>query len=96
MLKTVCNNGTWPWKKNIFYIKKFIYSLPTQLQQIKNDSFLFFQDKMADYMRRILGDMLYTAPPAEDAEAMPSPEKLKGKVLVKAKRLPPGKSQVLN
>ncbi len=45
-------------------------------------------------MRRILGDMLYTAPPVEDAEAMPSPEKLRGKVLVKAKRLPPGKSQV--
>merc|ERR1719270_2297375 len=42
-------------------------------------------------MREILGDMLYTDPPNDEKNEMPSPEFLKGKILVKAKRLPPGK-----
>ena len=44
-------------------------------------------------MREILSDFLYTAPVDEDADAMPSPDRLRNKILVKAKRLPPGKSQ---
>ena len=54
--------------------------------------FVFFH-RMADYMREILSDFLYTVPPDEGAEAMPSPNRLRNKILVKAKRLPPGKSQ---
>ena len=46
---------------------------------------------MADNMREILGDLLYTDPPDDEKTQMPSPEFLKGKILVKAKRLPPGK-----
>ena len=42
-------------------------------------------------MRDILGDLLYTDPPNDEKDMMPSPEFLKGKILVKAKRLPPGK-----
>ena len=53
--------------------------------------FVLFQDIMADNMREILGDMLYTDPPNDEKNEMPSPEFLKGKILVKAKRLPPGK-----
>ena len=41
---------------------------------------------MADHMRCILGPLLYTDPVDETAEAMPSPESLKRKILVKAKR----------
>ncbi len=37
--------------------------------------------------------MLYTTPVDDQADAMPSPESLKNRVLVKAKRLPPGKTQ---
>ncbi len=47
---------------------------------IENHCSLEQQDRMADHMRNILGDLLYTAPVDEEAEAMPSPEALKGKV----------------
>ena len=59
---------------------------------IENHCSLEQQDKMADYMRDLLGDMLFTDPPDDAASTMPSPESLKKKILVKAKRLPPGKS----
>jgi len=58
---------------------------------IENHCSLEQQDIMADHMTEILGDLLYTEPPNDEVSAMPSPEFLKGKVLVKAKRLPPGK-----
>ena len=41
---------------------------------------------MANNMREILGDLLYTDPPDDEKTKMPSPEFLKGKILVKAKR----------
>ena len=59
---------------------------------IENHCSLEQQDKMADYMRDLLGDYLFTSPPDEEASVMPSPDSLKKKILVKAKRLPPGKS----
>ena len=59
---------------------------------IENHCSLEQQDLMADYMRDYLGDFLYTAPPDDTKTAMPSPEELKKKILVKAKRLPPGLS----
>jgi len=58
---------------------------------IENHCSLEQQDIMADNMREILGDLLYTDPPDDEKTQMPSPEFLKGKILVKAKRLPPGK-----
>ncbi|XP_040566221.1 1-phosphatidylinositol 4,5-bisphosphate phosphodiesterase delta-1 isoform X4 [Lepeophtheirus salmonis] len=60
---------------------------------IENHCSLEMQDKMADYMTTILGDMLYTLPPDEKKDNLPSPEALKHKILIKAKRLPPGKTQ---
>jgi hypothetical protein len=41
-------------------------------------------------MQTFLGSMLYTDPIGEDIKALPSPEELKRKILVKAKKLPPG------
>ena len=38
-------------------------------------------------------DFLYTDSVDEDATVMPSPEFLKGKILVKAKKLPPGNTE---
>ncbi|CAB4063787.1 PLCD [Lepeophtheirus salmonis] len=60
---------------------------------IENHCSLEMQDKMADYMTTILGDMLYTLPPDEKKDNLPSPEALKHKILIKAKRLPPEKTQ---
>lgn len=60
---------------------------------MKNFSFyvLVFdvKDTMADYLVKILGDMLYQHNINDDEEhVMPSPMDLRKKVLVKAKRLP--------
>ena len=56
---------------------------------IENHCGLEQQDKMADILTAELGDMLYKKQPNESAGAMPSPSQdLRGKILVKAKRLP--------
>ena len=57
---------------------------------IENHCSIEYQDKMASYLVEILGDMLYQENVGENLEALPSPEDLKGKVLIKAKKLPPG------
>jgi len=75
-------------KRYAFYASEYPLVL-----SIENHCSIEQQDKMADHLRNILGDTLYTAPPDESASALPSPESLMHKVLVKAKRLPPGKSQ---
>nr|XP_023691401.1 inactive phospholipase C-like protein 2 isoform X1 [Paramormyrops kingsleyae] len=46
------------------------------------------QKVMAQHMKKILGDKLYIEPPKADEHYLPSPEKLKGKILLKGKRLP--------
>ncbi|XP_055338600.1 1-phosphatidylinositol 4,5-bisphosphate phosphodiesterase eta-2-like isoform X2 [Paramacrobiotus metropolitanus] len=46
------------------------------------------QDRMAYHLRNILGDRLFTGPIRCKDRACPSPEELKGKVLIKAKKLP--------
>ncbi|XP_042747977.1 1-phosphatidylinositol 4,5-bisphosphate phosphodiesterase delta-3 [Lagopus leucura] len=47
------------------------------------------QATMARHMKAILGDMLLTQPlEGQDPSVLPSPEQLKGKVLVKGKKLP--------
>ena len=44
---------------------------------------------MAEILVSILGDLLYTGAIQDDEKLMPSPMTLRGKILVKAKRLPP-------
>ncbi|XP_065603786.1 1-phosphatidylinositol 4,5-bisphosphate phosphodiesterase delta-3 isoform X2 [Cyrtonyx montezumae] len=47
------------------------------------------QATMAQHMKTILGDMLLTQPlEGQDPSVLPSPEQLKGKILVKGKKLP--------
>ena len=50
---------------------------------------------MAEHMKHFLGDMLYVDPVVEDQPLLPSPEELKRKILVKAKKLPPGTGLLL-
>ncbi|KAM5157006.1 inactive phospholipase C-like protein 2 isoform 1-T2 [Mantella aurantiaca] len=47
------------------------------------------QKVMVQHMKKILGDKLYTTPPNVEDSYLPSPEHLKGKILIKAKKLPP-------
>ncbi|XP_068023256.1 1-phosphatidylinositol 4,5-bisphosphate phosphodiesterase delta-3 isoform X2 [Melanerpes formicivorus] len=56
---------------------------------LENHCGLEQQATMARHMRAILGDMLLTQPlEGQDPHSLPSPEQLKGKVLVKGKKLP--------
>jgi hypothetical protein len=48
---------------------------------------------MAEHMKTYLGSMLFADPVGEERITLPSPEELKHKILVKAKKLPPGKHQ---
>ena len=54
---------------------------------IENHCSVEYQDKMADYLVDILGDVLYTKPVDDGRTELPSPKELAGKVLVKAKKL---------
>uniref|UniRef100_A0A9J8B219 Phosphoinositide phospholipase C n=1 Tax=Cyprinus carpio carpio TaxID=630221 RepID=A0A9J8B219_CYPCA len=48
------------------------------------------QKKMAQYLTEVLGDKLDTSSiPADPSGLLPSPEALKGKILIKGKKLPP-------
>lgn len=47
------------------------------------------QKVMVQHMKKILGDKLYTTPPNAEDSYLPSPDSLKGKILMKAKKLPP-------
>ncbi|KAM6163115.1 1-phosphatidylinositol 4,5-bisphosphate phosphodiesterase delta-3 [Rhynchocyon petersi] len=61
---------------------------------IENHCGLEQQAVMAHHLRTILGDMLVTqALDSQNPEALPSPEQLKGRVLVKGKRLPDARSE---
>ncbi|XP_051844728.1 1-phosphatidylinositol 4,5-bisphosphate phosphodiesterase eta-2 [Antechinus flavipes] len=57
---------------------------------IENHCSVLQQKKMAQYLIDILGDKLdlSTVSSEEDSTTLPSPEKLKGKILVKGKKLP--------
>ena len=55
---------------------------------IENHCGLEQQDRMADHLTGILGDLLYTTQPDQEATDLPSPMALRRKILVKAKRLP--------
>ncbi|XP_033911421.3 inactive phospholipase C-like protein 2 isoform X3 [Acipenser ruthenus] len=47
------------------------------------------QKVMAQHMKKILGDKLYLDPPDTEENYLPSPEKLKRKILLKGKKFPP-------
>nr|XP_061838118.1 inactive phospholipase C-like protein 2 [Nerophis lumbriciformis] len=47
------------------------------------------QRVMAQHMKKILGDKLFVDSPNKDEHYLPSPENLKGKILLKGKRLEP-------
>ncbi|XP_062504200.1 inactive phospholipase C-like protein 2 isoform X2 [Corticium candelabrum] len=56
---------------------------------LENHCSIPMQKVMASHLQEILGDMLYTTPPDETRQYLPSPEELKGKILVKGKKLKP-------
>ncbi|XP_041121408.1 inactive phospholipase C-like protein 2 isoform X1 [Polyodon spathula] len=47
------------------------------------------QKVMAQHLKKILGDKLYLDPPDLEDNYLPSPNNLKGKILLKGKKLPP-------
>ncbi|XP_075443018.1 inactive phospholipase C-like protein 2 isoform X2 [Ascaphus truei] len=47
------------------------------------------QKVMVQHMKKILGEKLYTTSPNAEDSYLPSPDSLKGKILMKAKKLPP-------
>ena len=57
---------------------------------IENHCSLEQQDRMAEHLVGILGNLLYTKTIKEDEMHLPSPMSLRRKILVKAKRLAPG------
>nr|XP_017500662.2 1-phosphatidylinositol 4,5-bisphosphate phosphodiesterase eta-2 isoform X3 [Manis javanica] len=58
---------------------------------IENHCSVIQQKKMAQYLTDILGDKLdLSSVSSEDATTLPSPQALKGKILVKGKKLPAG------
>jgi len=52
------------------------------------------QDRMAELMVNILGDMLYCEPVDKTQEQLPSPQQLKNKILLKAKKIKKGEDEV--
>jgi len=51
------------------------------------------QNKMAEQMVNILGDLLYTQPVDKSNDQLPSPEQLKNKILLKAKKINKGENE---
>ena len=83
----------------IFHIKiikqyAFFASDYPVILSIENHCSIEAQDKMANHLKTILGELLYSEPVGENFTELPSPEYLKRKVLIKAKKLPPGKSNL--
>ncbi|XP_036316840.1 1-phosphatidylinositol 4,5-bisphosphate phosphodiesterase eta-2 isoform X2 [Pipistrellus kuhlii] len=61
---------------------------------IENHCSVAQQKKMAQYLTDVLGDKLdLSSVGSEDASSLPSPHMLKGKILVKGKKLPPNISE---
>ena len=50
---------------------------------------------MATQFQEVFGDMLITAPLDKSEQSLPSPEKLKRKILLKHKKLPDGADEIL-
>ena len=67
-------------------IKYFRSDFPLILS-IENHCSVEQQDRMAEHLVTILGDLLYTKGIKSDEKELPSPMYLRRKILVKAKRL---------
>ncbi|XP_078144339.1 1-phosphatidylinositol 4,5-bisphosphate phosphodiesterase eta-2a [Centroberyx gerrardi] len=68
----------------------FVKSNYPVILSIENHCSVAQQKKMAQYLMEILGDKLdLSSIKAEQSGSLPSPETLKGKILVKGKKLPP-------
>jgi len=65
----------------------FIISPYPVILSIENHCSAQQQDVMAEHMTNILGDMLYTQPVDTTKDKLPSPEELKNKILLKAKKI---------
>ena len=61
---------------------------------IENHCSVEQQDKMAEHLENILGDLLYKHPIDDHETELPSPLKLRKKILIKAKRLPSNSDEV--
>ncbi|KAJ7322117.1 hypothetical protein JRQ81_018404 [Phrynocephalus forsythii] len=61
---------------------------------LENHCSLDQQKMMAHHLTTILGDTLLTAPISSNTDGLPSPEELKGKILVKGKKLSPETEEV--
>ncbi|XP_071494075.1 uncharacterized protein [Diadema antillarum] len=66
----------------------FVSSPYPVILSIENHCTLEQQKKMAKYLLEILGDQLILDSPVFESEGLPSPESLKRKILIKAKKLP--------
>lgn len=66
----------------------FVYSPYPVILSLENHCSVPQQDRMAQYMVEIFGDAIYRGEGNGLVDAMPSPEALKHKVLLKGKRLP--------
>ncbi|XP_018122576.1 1-phosphatidylinositol 4,5-bisphosphate phosphodiesterase delta-1 isoform X1 [Xenopus laevis] len=77
------------FKDVIAAIKKYAFKTSPYpvILSLENHCTLEQQIKMADHMKSILGDMLLVAPLEGKLKEFPSPEQLKGKILVKGKKL---------
>lgn len=72
----------------------FMLSPYPVILSLENHCGLEQQATMARHLRTILGDMLVTqALDSQNPEELPSPEQLKGRVLVKGKKLPAARSE---
>lgn len=69
------------------YITAHPDTLPIILS-LENHCSHAFQRKMAEDLRTILGEALFVPPMGAELDALPSPEQLRGKVVIKGKRPP--------
>jgi len=65
----------------------FIISPYPVILSIENHCSPQQQDVMAKHMREVLGDLLFTSPVDKEKNSLPSPEDLRNKILIKAKKI---------
>ncbi|XP_034246748.1 1-phosphatidylinositol 4,5-bisphosphate phosphodiesterase gamma-1 isoform X1 [Thrips palmi] len=68
----------------------FVTSKWPVILSIEDNCSLPQQRNMAAAMQKVFGDMLLTEPVEKNETALPSPERLKGRILIKHKKLPDG------
>ena len=73
----------------------FVTSEYPLILSIEDHCSLIQQRLMATQFQEVFGDMLVTAPLDKNEQTLPSPEKLKRKILLKHKKLPDGADEIL-